>query len=263
MHTETQVFSLHFLEEGNGRPLLLIHGFPFNARMWQPQLGQLGGNVRMLAPDLPGFGDSPAMQGTGSVRAYAEDCAALLDAQDILEPVVVAGLSMGGYIAMAFARHFPERVGALVLASTRAGTDSEEGQANRDKTIEKLRAQGVSVLVDEMHPKLLAPQTYIEKPEVAENLKQIMLASTTEGAVGALEAMRDRPDSTELLSKLKMPILIVHGEEDRVIPPSEAQSMAAAIPVVQMEIIAGAGHLPNMEQPEQFNRILGDFLGKI
>jgi pimeloyl-ACP methyl ester carboxylesterase len=90
-----------------------------------------------------------------------------------------------------------------------------------------------------------------------------MLASTTEGAIGALEAMRDRPDSTDLLSKLKMPILIVHGEEDQVIPPSEAQSMAAAIPVVQMEIIAGAGHLPNMEQPEHFNRILGDFLGKI
>lgn len=262
MPVEAHEFSLHFVEKGHGQPLLLIHGFPFNAMMWQPQLDGLGTVARMLAPDLPGFGDSPAPDGPASMHGYAEDCVAVLDALDILEPVVVAGLSMGGYVALALARHFSERVGGLVLASTRMSADSPDGKANRDKTISKVEAEGVETLVADTHPKLLAPQTYTEQPKVAQKLKQIMLASSAAGAVAALAAMRDRPDSTGVLAALEVPVLIVHGEADGVIPPSEAQAMAAAQPAAQLTLIADAGHLPNLEQPQAFNRILTEFLEK-
>lgn len=263
MTGEFEAYSLHFVEEGRGQLLLLVHGFPFNAAMWRPQLEGLGATAHMLAPDLPGFGDSPAPDGPASMQGYAEDCVAVLDALDILEPVAVAGLSMGGYVALALARHFPERVGALVLASTRMGADSPEGKANRDKAIAKVEAEGVEALVADMHPKLLAPQTYTERPEVAKQLKEIMLASSAAGAVAALAAMRDRPDAAGVLAALEVPVLIVHGEADGVIPPAEAQAMAAVQPAAQVALIPNAGHLPNLEQPEVFNRVLGKFLKKI
>ncbi|MCW5877796.1 MAG: alpha/beta fold hydrolase [Anaerolineales bacterium] len=256
----TQTLSLHFEENGSGKPLLLIHGFPFSSRMWAAQSDALG--ARLLAPDLPGFGDSAAVD-AASVESYAEDCVALLDALDILEPVAVGGLSMGGYIALAFARLFPERVGALLLLSTRAGADSAEAKAGRDATIAKVQEQGPGVVAEGMFPKLLAPDTYTAQPAVAAELQAIMATASQAGVVAALGAMRDRPDASQLLPQLHMPTLVVHGVQDQVIPYSEAEAMAAALPNGQLELIEGAGHVPNLEQPQRFNQIVRDFLASI
>ena len=256
-------FELHFDQSGSGTPLLLIHGFPFDGRSWEGQLKALSGQAHVLAPDLPGFGDSPAGEPPYTVERYAEDCVAVLDGLDITEPVVVGGLSMGGYIALAFVRHFPERVAGLLLASTRPGADSEEGKANRDKAIAEVKAKGVAALVEGMHPKLLAPSTYETKPEVAARLKGIMLNASEAGVVGALQAMRDRPDATEELAQIEVPALVIHGEEDGVIPISEAEDMAAALPYAELVRVADAGHLPNMEQPQAFNEAVEAFLGRI
>lgn len=255
--------TLHFEERGTGIPLLLIHGFPFSGRMWARQLDNLSKSARVLLPDLPGFGDSPARQGTATVEQYAEGCLSILDTLDIMEPVVIGGLSMGGYIALAAARLVPLRVRGLILASTRAGADSAEGKATRDKTIAQVKEGGASVVADAMYPKFLSAETYKTQPAVTEELKEIMRGATTEGVIAALSAMRDRPDSTELLADLHMPVLIIHGKDDQVIPPSEAEVMAKAIPHNDLHLIEKTGHLPNLEQPEEFNRIVKKFLAKL
>lgn len=255
--------TLHYETRGKGVPLLLIHGFPFSGRMWSRQLEAFSKSAQVVVPDLPGFGGSPAGAGHSTVERYAEDCLAVLDSLDIMEPAVIGGLSMGGYIALAAARLFPLRIRGLILASTRAGADSAEGKANRDKTIAQVRESGAAVVAEAMYPKLLSPESYEAKPQVAAELKEIMRSATPEGVIGALSAMRDRPDSTEKLGDLHMPALIVHGKDDQVIPPTEAEAMAKAIPDNQLVLIEKAGHLPNLEQTEEFNRSVERFLAKL
>jgi 3-oxoadipate enol-lactonase len=253
-------FTLHFEDSGQGPPLLLIHGFPFSSRMWNRQLETLSGQAHMFAPDLPGFGDSPLLDSSYTVERYAEDCTTILDALDIMEPIAVGGLSMGGYIALAFARLFPERVSALLLLSTRSGADSVEGKAGREKTIAAVKEHGASAVTEAMYPKLLAPAAYESNPAAAAELQETMRSASSEGIVAALGAMRDRPDSTSRLADLQMPTLIIHGREDQVIPFSEAEAMAKAIPHSDLHLISNAGHLPNLEQPDEFNGIISGFL---
>jgi pimeloyl-ACP methyl ester carboxylesterase len=231
--------------------------------MWNGQLDTLSNSAHVLVPDLPGFGDSPAREGETTVEQYAEDCFAVLDALDIMEPVVIGGLSMGGYIALAAARMMPLRIKGLILASTRAGADTAEGKANRDKTIAQVKEGGASVVADAMYPKLLSPETYNSQPAIADELKEIMRGATPEGVIAALSAMRDRPDSTELLPDLHMPVLIIHGKDDQVIPPAEAEVMAKAIPHSTTYYVEKAGHLPNLEQPEEFNNLVTKFVARI
>lgn len=231
--------------------------------MWDGQLAALSSHAHILSPDLPGFGDSPISDTSYTVERYAEDCAAVLDALDILEPVIIGGLSMGGYIALAFARLFPERVRSLLLLSTRAGADTAEGKANRDKAIAGVKEHGASAVTESMYPKFLAPAAYAELPAVAAQAKELMFAASPEGIIAGLSAMRDRPDSTPVLTSLKFPTLIIHGQDDQLIPPSEAEIMAAGIKGSQIHLIANTGHLPNMEQPEEFNSILSSFLSQL
>ena len=260
---EETILTIHFADKGSGVPMLLIHGFPFYSRMWAGQLEQLSGSARLLVPDLPGFGDSPGGEGKPSVDQYAEDCMAVLDALDIMEPVVIGGLSMGGYIALAAARLVPLRIRGLILVSTRAGADSAEGKAGRDKTIAQVKERGASVVTESMYPKLLSPEMYQSKPAIAAELQEIMKGATPDGVVGALTAMRDRPDSTSLLPNLHMPVLIIHGKDDQVIPRSEAEALAKEIPTNELHLIDKAGHLPNLEQPDEFNRVVMKFLSKL
>ncbi|MEX1247244.1 MAG: alpha/beta fold hydrolase [Anaerolineales bacterium] len=256
----TDDFTLRFQEKGRGIPVLLIHGFPFSSQMWARQLDSWSDQARSVAPDLPGFGDSPVIHEAFSVEQYAESCLAVLDALDILEPTVIGGLSMGGYVSLAFARLYPERVRALMLFSTRAGADSLEGKANRDKTIAQVREHGAVAVTEAMYPKLLAPATYVEKPAAAAELQDIMRTASPEGIIGALKAMRDRPDSTNYLREISVPTLIIHGRQDAVIPPSEAQAMAEPIANSELHLVDNAGHLLNLEQPDEFSRIVSTFL---
>jgi 3-oxoadipate enol-lactonase len=241
-------------------PVLLIHGFPLSSELWDGQIAELSDIARMVAPDLRGHGEShPTEPGFGLER-YADDCVALLDDLGLDGPVVVAGLSMGGYIAFEIFRRHPERVGGLILAATRAGADSAEAQKNRQASAEKVAADGVDPVVDAMAGKLLAPGNYDAMPEVAGFVREMMAGTSVEGMIAALLAMKDRTDSTPTLAEIDVPTLIVHGVEDQLIPFAEAEAMHKGIAGSQLAAIRDAGHLPNLEQPAAFEDAVRGFL---
>ncbi len=156
--------ALEYEDAGSGRPVVLLHAFPLARAMWHPQVEALRGRYRVLAPDLRGFGGSSPFTAAPSVETMADDVAALLDVLKVAEPVVLGGLSMGGYVALAFARRHPGRLRGLILADTRAEADSAEARANRDKTIAFARGHSAADVIEQMLPKLLGDRTRAEKP---------------------------------------------------------------------------------------------------
>lgn len=244
---------------GRGPAVLFIHGFPLDHTIWQPQLDALEGACR-IAPDLRGMGRSDAPDLGYGMATYAADLAALLDALGV-DDVVLCGMSMGGYVAFEFLRRWPGRVRGLVLCATRAEADTSEGRRARDAMTQLARERGPRAVADAMLPRLLASGTPAADPALAERIRQLMAAMPVSGIVGALAAMRDRPDSTPLLGGLGgVPTLVIAGAEDAVIPPEAAAALARAIPGARLAMIAGAGHLPMLERPEETTAALADFL---
>ncbi|HYF38319.1 MAG TPA: alpha/beta fold hydrolase [Gemmatimonadales bacterium] len=244
---------------GEGPPVLFVHGYPLNRTMWRAQLDGLNG-FRRIAPDLRGMGQSDAPDLGYGMNIYAADLAALLDALAI-EDVILCGLSMGGYIIFEMLRTWQSRVRGLVLMDTRAEADSAEARRARDTAAALAKEGGAAAVAESMLPKLLAPATLKKLPAVAERVRSMITATPVAGIVGALAAMRDRPDSESLLPTLgQIPTLVMVGEFDSVTPPDNARAMAHAIPGARLEIIPEAGHLPPMEQPEEVTRRLREFL---
>jgi 3-oxoadipate enol-lactonase len=238
---------------GSGQTLLLLHGYPLSRRLWQPQLEYLTEAARLIAPDQRGHGDSDAPEGPYTMDQLADDAIALLDSLGLTQPAVVAGLSMGGYVALALARRYPSRVAGLILAATKAGADSPEAQANREKAAALAREKGVEAVVDTVLPKMFAPSTYTGNPALVAEWRGIMAATPLNGVVGDLLGMKDRPDSTPLLPQITKPVLVIHGQDDQLIPPREAEATHAGLPNAKLVLVPNAGHLLNLEQPETFN----------
>jgi pimeloyl-ACP methyl ester carboxylesterase len=252
---------VEYEDVGTGRPLVLLHAFPLARGMWRPQVAAFAPAYRVLAPDLRGFGGTTPFDGSPSVDQMADDVAELLDAVAIAGPVVLGGLSMGGYVALAFVRRHAGRLRGLILADTRADADSREGKANRDRLIVFARSHPVGDVVGEVLPKLLGDTTRARRPEVVEEVRRMASVQSAEGIIGALQALRDRPNSTPLLAGIRVPTLVLVGSEDVLTPPAVAQAMAAAIPDARLARIEWAGHLANLEQPEAFNVALRSYLG--
>ncbi len=256
-------FSMAYSEAGKGLPLLFVHGYPLNRRMWEPQLQGLADIAHVLAPDLRGHGESQAVPGPYSVDLFADDLAAFLDALGIHQKIVLCGLSMGGYIAFAFYRKYAARLAGLILTATRAAADTPQARLARDQSAELARQQGVNAIVDAMLPKLLAPVTYQTRPELVEQARQIMSAISLEALLGDLVALKERPDSTPTLAEIHIPTLLLPGAQDQIIPLQEAQAMHAAIRGSVLEVIPHAGHLPNLENPAAFNAAVRLFLNNL
>jgi YbgC/YbaW family acyl-CoA thioester hydrolase len=244
---------------GAGPAVLFIHGYPLDRTIWREQIRALDG-FRRIAPDLRGMGQSDAPDLGYSMSIYAADLAALLDTLGVDE-VVLCGLSMGGYIAFEFLRHWRSRVRGLVLMATRADADGADVRRGRDAAAATAKERGASAIADTMLPKLVAPATLGRRPDVAEGLRTLMSSTPVAGMVGALAAMRDREGSESLLSTLSnVPTLVVVGEADGLIPPDQARAMAKSIPGARLAVIPGAGHLPPVEQPEATTEQLREFL---
>ena len=239
--------------------LLLLHAFPLNARMWEPQLGLVSHGWRVVAPQLRGFDDGVTDPPASTVDDYAGDVIDLLDALH-LEDAVIAGLSMGGYVAFAVFRQAPRYVRGLVLADTRSQADTPEGVAGRTRMLQLLAEKGPSAVVDEMIPKLLGASTRASRPEVGDCVRALALSNPPEAIAGAIRALVTRPDSTPLLRTIHCPTLVVVGEEDVLTPPALSEEMHRAIAGSRLVIVPGAGHLSSFEQPDAFNSALAAFL---
>lgn len=247
-------------DEGRGRPVVLLHGFPFNRSMWRGQVGALREEYRVITPDLRGLGETGAGVVAATMEEMAEDLAALLVELNVGR-AVVGGLSMGGYVALAFLRAHPERVGALLLADTRPQADTDDGRRTREETARRALAEGMEPIADAMLPKLLAPATRERRPDVVARVREMILSTKPEGAAAALRGMAVRRDQTDLLEAVNVPTLIVVGSEDAITPPSDAEAMHAKIRGSRLLKIEGAGHVSNVERPVEFNRALAEFLG--
>jgi 3-oxoadipate enol-lactonase len=246
------------LGEGAGDPLVLLHAFPLNGRMFGPQMKAFSGERRIVAPDYPGFGRSPRTPAQPDVRYYAEGVLGLLDRLHF-ERVILGGVSLGGYVAFECMRLFPGRVSALVLANTRPEPDPEEMREIRNEMALSVARDGVEVLVDLQMERLLAPGS-LRDDDLVEDIRAMILENSPDGAVAALGAMRERPDSRPLLNEINVPTLVIGGEEDGISSPEVMGAMAAEIPGATHLTITGAAHLSNLEAPGKFNAALGDFL---
>jgi 3-oxoadipate enol-lactonase len=258
----TSGVAMSYRDLGEGDPLVLLHAFPLNGRMFAPQMKAFSGSHRVVAPDYPGFGRSPRTPAQPDVHYYAEGVRGLLDRLH-LERVILGGVSMGGYVAFECMRLFPERISALVLANTRADPDSEEIRETRNEMALRVAQEGVGVLVELQMERLLSTDTLQNDEEAVESVRAMILDNSPDGVVAALGAMRERPDSTPLLGKIGVPTLVIGGEEDSIASPEIMGSMAAKIAGARHETIPRTGHLSNLEAPEKFNAILSEFLQTI
>ena len=246
---------------GTGVPVVFVHGFPHNRTLWAPQVSALVDRARCIAPDLRGFGES-SKHGPFSMDQYADDIAMLLRGLGI-ERAVVAGLSMGGYVAFSLWRRHRALVRGLVLADTRAGADSEETREKRRALMDVARTRGAGAVADGQITGMLGKTTREKRPGLIDEVHRMMESASVEGIVGALEAMMARADSTETLATIDVPTLVVVGSEDVLTPPSEAEILHDAIRGSRLEVIANAGHVSNLERPAAFNHVLTEFLASL
>ena len=247
--------------QGQGQPLIFVHGFPLDHTMWEAQIAEFSRDYHVLAPDLRGFGASDTGSGIATMERFADDLAELADCLSLTaRGIVLCGLSMGGYIAFQFLRKYAALLRGLVLCNTRATADSDEVRENRYRLATKVRQEGPEAVVHQMLPKLVSDETRRERPECLDRLETMMRGASREGIAAAALGMAERPDSSALLSSLPCPALVIAGEFDALSPSSEMQAMANAIPGVRFEVIPGAGHMTPMEKPREFNAILRSFL---
>jgi 3-oxoadipate enol-lactonase len=269
---------LAYIDAGEGPVVLFLHGYPFDKSMWSEQVEKLAANgFRAIAPDLRGHGETvaPTSVGEYSDEAHrlksvplstmddmARDAGALLDHLEV-DQAVVCGLSMGGYVGFEFAHLFPLRVRGLVLAGTRAPADNEQERAGREQQVQTMLRAGMVPISIATLPKLLAPKTLAEKPEVVKRVRKMITQSDPKGASAAQRGMAARRDYVADLDEIRAPTLIIVGREDSIRPVSDAEFMHERIANSRLEIIEDAAHMTNLEQPEKFNRALLRFLQEI
>lgn len=240
-------------------PLVLIHGHPFDHTMWTPQIEAFSPTRQVVAPDLRGYGRSPSTPTVTRFSDFTADIEALLDELKV-ETFVLAGLSMGGQIAMDCYARFPERVRGLVLADTFPAADTPEAARTRNTTADRLLREGMRGYADEVLERMVAPDA---DPQVKAHVHGMMTATDPEAAAAALRARAQRPDYRDLLTRVAVPTLVVVGADDTYTPVSDAKAMHAVLPDSTLHVIDGAAHMPNLERPEEFNGILGEFLSHV
>jgi pimeloyl-ACP methyl ester carboxylesterase len=253
---------LAWRESGSGDVILFIHAFPLDSSMWEAQLGSVPEGWRAIAPDLPGFGESAVLRGVSSIDTYADAVARVLSVAGV-RSAVVCGLSMGGYVALSLLRRHPGMVRALVLCDTRAEADTAETRLERLGQVKRIRSEGMDCVVESMLPKLITRVTRLQNPELVAQLDAQIRQTSPDAAAMAITAMAHRKDATPVLRNIAIPTLVVVGAEDEVTKPGESQLLARSIRGARIEVIEGAGHLSNIEQPETFNTVLRAFLAAL
>ncbi|HWC73084.1 MAG TPA: alpha/beta fold hydrolase [Gemmatimonadales bacterium] len=243
--------------------ILFIHGFPFDHTMWRHQVTALS-RWRCIAPDLRGVGEAASSQPPSeyTVAAYAGDLIRVLDDLKIAD-AVICGLSLGGYIAFEMLRSYHTRVRGAVLCNTKAPGDTPSAKRDRDAMAELAQRRGAAAIAEQLLPKVLSPTTFEKRPEVVSEVRAMITRSPLSGILGALHALRERPDSTPLLPTIRAPVLAIAGGDDQIAPADGMRAMAAAIRGAECVVIPEAGHLTPLEQPLAFTVALKRFLEKL
>ncbi len=254
---------LALADHGAGRPVVLIHGFPMDHSIWVHQVQALAPHYRVIAPDLRSAGCSSVTPGKVTVEQWADDLAAMLDALKINEPIVLGGLSMGGYVAFRFFQAHRSRLAGLILCDTKAAADTPQAAAGRLELAGRLEREGNRFLADTMPPRLLAPATLDGKPEVVEHLRQIILAGDPVGYAATSRGLAERPNFTPLLPQIDCPALLLVGRQDAISTAAEMNAMARTIPAARIVEIPNAGHVTPLEAPAEVTAAIEQFLGSL
>jgi pimeloyl-ACP methyl ester carboxylesterase len=251
---------VHFQDTGTGKEVVvLLHAFPLHSGMWARQIAALAPRYRVIAPDYRGLGKSEPGPAASTMDLLADDVLGILHNLG-LDRAAVVGLSMGGYLAFEVYRRSPGLFRGLALCDTRAAADAPEGAASREKFAQTALEKGLSWVAEEMIPKLLKPQP---DAHAVKEVRSLIAAGTPAGVAAAQRGMARRPDSTPTLAAIACPTLVVVGAEDVLIPPAESEKMAKAVKGAQLAKVPGAGHVPNIENHEAFNKALLDFVGRL
>jgi 3-oxoadipate enol-lactonase len=254
---------LALVDRGSGPIVLFVHGFPLDHSMWDAQIEAVSRRYRAIAPDLRGFGRSGVSDATVTMELMADDLAGLLDALGANEPIVLCGLSMGGYVALAFQRKYAARLRGLVLCDTRAKADTPEAAAGRLEMADRVLREGPAPLVETMMPRLFAEATVAGRPEIVESLRRVMMGTDPRGIAAAARGMAQRLDMTARLSAIDCPTLVLVGRHDALSGPDEMWAIAEAIPGARFIEIDRAGHLSPVENPAEVNAALLAFLAEL
>jgi pimeloyl-ACP methyl ester carboxylesterase len=247
-----------WLEAGDANStnvLVWLHAFPVSSAMWRAQLEAAPAGWRMIAPDLAGFGGTTDHDGPPSIDDFARDVEQLLMSLDT-GPVVLGGLSMGGYAAFAYHRFAPKRLRAMILADTRSAADTPAVRQARQAMLDVLDRRGATGVADEMLPKLLGATSRRTRADLESRVRALIEANSVEGLRRAIIRLRDRPDATPQLSQIQVPVLVIVGEEDAVTPIDDARALSTGMRDARLVILPGAGHLSNIENPDSFNAAL-------
>jgi len=247
---------------GRGVPVLLLHAFPLSRAMWDPQVEALADRCQLVRFDVRGFGDSPPSGGIVTMERTADDAAGLLDHLG-LSRAVLCGLSMGASAALAFARRYPERLLGLALADARAADDDPMARAERSRLGERIRLEGSRAAADAMLPVLLGATSRRERPDLVARVRALIEANPPSGLCDGLAGLAARADSRPTLRAIGVPAPVVSGDEDELTPVDEARRIAAAIPGARLEVVPGAGHLPNLENPAAFDAALAGLVDRV
>lgn len=250
---------IHYIEQGAGPALVLVHGFPLDHSVWTDQIGALAGKYRVIAPDLRGFGASRNDR-SFSVVDLADDLHALLNELGAL-PCVLGGLSMGGYVSLAYCKKYPADLRGLVLIDTKAEADDAQARSKRDEMAEVARTAGASAVAEMMFPRMLAPAH--QSGPVAERLRKVMLDCPPQTIAHACLAMRDREDFVEHLPSIPVPVLLIYGEQDAITPPQKGRDIADHVPRARLVVIPGAGHMTPIEAPHAVAEALEVFMHEL
>ncbi len=242
-------------------PIIFIHGFPFNKDSWQPQVDFLRERPRVITYDVRGFGKSELGDDEGSIIQYADDLIGLMDALEIPK-AIVCGLSMGGYILMNAVHRYPERFEGLILADTQCNADTQEGKEKRYQSIEKINADGTKDYADASVKNLFCKNTIESKPELVDNIREVITSTPPISITSTLEALANRPEACNFLSGISCFTLIICGKEDSITPLAKAEFLNSSVKNSSLVIIENAGHLSNLENPEEFNHAMGKFITK-
>ncbi|HJZ68542.1 MAG TPA: alpha/beta fold hydrolase [Blastocatellia bacterium] len=262
MKTQVNGIDVDYRDQDVGLPVLFIHAFPLNQTMWDEQVAALRTHSRAITLDLRGFGKTDAPPGSYTMDQMAADVRGLMTVLEI-DRAVLVGLSMGGYVSLALYRNYPDVVGALVLADTRAGADTHAARERRLKSAEKAERDGARAIADDMIQLLVGRTTLERRPAVVERVRKMIEANSPKGIAGAQRGMAERRDSTYILAGIDFPTLIIVGDEDTLTPVAEAEGLRSGIRGARLEVIDGAGHLSNLERPDKFNSVLIDFVNSL